>query len=186
MTDAPAPPPAREIDYGALLRRSLQGLVREVLARTAREGLPGEHHFYISFSTAHEGAEVPAHVRAKHPDEMTIVLQHQFEGLEVERDLFRVGLVFGGVPARVTVPFGAVLAFADPAAEFAVRIDRPPAPGGGAEAAQRGAAAGAPFPPAEAADAAAGNGVGAGVVSLEDFRAARRGGAPGGGPGGAA
>lgn len=183
MPDAPSPPPAREIDYGALLRRSLQGLVREVLARTAREGLPGEHHFYISFATAHEGVELPGHLRAKHPDEMTIVLQHQFENLEVERDRFRVGLVFGGAPTRVTVPFDAVLGFADPAAEFGVRIDRLQVPGGAPETARSGEGEAA-HAASRPAGAEAGNG--AGVVSLEDFRAARRGGDPAGGPGDAA
>lgn len=180
MANAPSPPPARDIDYGALLRRSLRGLVREVLARTAREGLPGTHHFYIAFSTSHEGVEVPARVRAKHPDEMTIVLQHQFEALEVEPERFRVGLAFGGVPARVTVPFEAVVGFADPAAEFAIRIDRMAVPGRVPETSQRtgGAAAGAVSRATGAEGAAAGTGTG--VISLDDFRAARRDGEPGG------
>jgi hypothetical protein len=118
--DAAMPPPG--FDYPALMTEALTGLVRRVLARIAEEGLPGEHHFYLTFGTADAGVEVPASLRRQFPEEMTIVLQHQFWNLAVDDAGFAVTLRFGGRPERVVVPWGALRAFADPSAEFGFRL----------------------------------------------------------------
>jgi hypothetical protein len=129
------------IDYQKLLqeslREALRGAVRRVLARVAEEGLPGEHFFYIGFRTDRPGVEIPRFLRDQYPEEMTIVLQHQFWDLEVSGDAFAVTLTFGGSRQRLTVPFLALTAFADPSAEFGLRFD------GGLEAVP--AAAGSPL-----------------------------------------
>jgi hypothetical protein len=109
-------------DYPALMTDALAGLVRRVLARVADEGLPGEHHFFLTFGTSDEGVELPAALRRQFPAEMTIVLQHQFWNLAVDDAGFTVTLRFGGRPERVVVPWGALRAFADPSAEFGFRL----------------------------------------------------------------
>lgn len=115
-----ADPPS--FDYAALLHTALRGMVRDVLARVARDGLPGEHHFYLTFRTDAPGVAMPEPLRRKHPEEMTIVLQHQFSGLDVGEEAFSVTLRFGGVPARLTIPFEALTAFVDPSVSFGVRL----------------------------------------------------------------
>ena len=117
--------PAADIEYGKLLQSALRTVVREVLVRTQAEGLPGEHHFYISLRLDHPGTEAPPFVRQRHPEEMTIVLQNQFWDLAVEDAGFAVTLRFDGMPARLRVPWDAVVAFFDPAAEFGLRFDLP-------------------------------------------------------------
>lgn len=118
---------ADRIDYQKLLQESLRdalrGAVRQVLARVAEEGLPGEHFFYIGFRTDHPGVEIPRFLREQYPEEMTIVLQHHFWDLEVEAASFSVTLAFGGSRQRLTLPFQALTAFADPSAEFGLRFD---------------------------------------------------------------
>ncbi len=116
------PPVSRLIDYEALTLQAMRGVPRTVLQRVADEGLPGEHHFVIEFETAAAGVVIPDHLRAKYPDRMTIVLQHQFSGLEVEDDQFRVTLAFGGIPATLTIPFASLTAFMDPAAQVALQF----------------------------------------------------------------
>ena len=111
------------LDYPRLLRDALRSVVRRALRVAAEQGLPGEHHFFVSFLTGHPGVVVPAVVRRQHPGEMTIVLQHQFWNLEVEEDAFSVDLRFGGVMSRVTVPFSALTAFADPSCDLGLRFD---------------------------------------------------------------
>src|SRR6187551_133438 len=106
--------PAADIEYGKLLQSALRTVVREVLVRTQAEGLPGEHHFYISLRLDHPGTEAPPFVRQRHPEEMTIVLQNQFWDLAVEDAGFAVTLRFDGMPARLRVPWDAVVAFFDP------------------------------------------------------------------------
>jgi hypothetical protein len=120
-----ADPPS--LDYPALLHRALRGMVRELLARVAREGLPGDHHFYLTFRTGAAGVALPDALRRQHPDEMTVVLQHQFSGLEVSPDAFSVTLRFSGAPARLTIPFEALTAFVDPSVSFGVRLEEKPA-----------------------------------------------------------
>lgn len=121
-----------EIDYGAMLQRALRSVVRVVLERTVRDGLPGEHHFYLSLRTDHPGTQVPPFLRQRFPEEITVVLQHQFDDLVVDDDGFAVTLRFDGSPARLVVPWDAVVAFFDPTAEFGLRFDLPALAGAGA------------------------------------------------------
>jgi hypothetical protein len=111
------------IDYPALVARALRGVVRDALSQAARDGLPGEHHFYIAFRTQAEGVVVPRRLTTQYPDEMTIVLQNQFWGLEVSPESFSVSLRFGGSLERLTIPFEAVTAFADPAVQMMLKFD---------------------------------------------------------------
>lgn len=110
------------IDYPKILQDALRDAVRRVMVQVAEHGLPGEHHFYIGFETGHPGVEIPRFLHEQYPDEMTIILQHQFWGLTVEDDAFSVFLSFGGSKQRLLIPFAALTAFADPAAQFALRF----------------------------------------------------------------
>jgi len=112
------------IDYQQLAREALRDVVRRVLIRTAEEGLPGDHHFYLTFDTNHPGVELSVSARNVYPHEMTIVLQHQFWDLVVDDEAFAVTLRFGGVKQRVVVPFEALQTFVDPAAEFGLNLER--------------------------------------------------------------
>ncbi len=142
--------------------------LREVVARSldlaGAQGLPGEHHFYLTFRTDHPGTRVPGHLKAKYPQEMTVVLQHQFEALVVDRaaGFFSVRLYFGGVPSTLVVPFAALTGFADPSVRYGLRfqpqMDALPA----AAAEEPPAPAPAPAPAAAEAPAQ--------VVSLDAFR----------------
>ncbi len=111
------------IRYDILAREALRGVVRTVLRDAARNGLPGEHHFYISFDTRAEGVQLSPRMLAQYPEEMTVVLQHQFWDLVVTEDGFEVGMSFGGVPERVTVPFGAIKGFFDPSVQFGLQFE---------------------------------------------------------------
>lgn len=117
--------PVAEIDYPRLMWEALLEVPRRALLRAAREGLPGEHHFYVSFRTDHPGVSVAPGLKARHPREMTIVLQHQYWDLAVGDEAFSVTLRFGGAAERLHVPFAALTAFVDPAAEFGLRFDGP-------------------------------------------------------------
>lgn len=108
--------------YDKMVEDALRGVVRDALTFTAREGLLGDHHFYITFRTRHPGVRVPDHIRARHPDEMTIVLQHQYWSLEVTDQDFEVTLSFSGVSERLHIPFDAVTGFADPSAKFGLQF----------------------------------------------------------------
>lgn len=110
-------------DYPRLLQRALRSVVREVLTVTAAEGLPGEHHFYLSLRTDRPDVQLPAFLRQRYPEEMTVVLQNQFWDLEADADGFGVTLQFDGTPTRVEAPYDAVVAFFDPAAQFGLRFD---------------------------------------------------------------
>ncbi|MCI4663712.1 MAG: ClpXP protease specificity-enhancing factor SspB [Neomegalonema sp.] len=112
-----------ELNYGRMMQRAMQGLVAEALSIVAEHGLPGEHHFYISFMTSHPGVDIPDWLRERHPEEMMIVLQFEFNDLAVTKDRFSVGLSFDNKPVTLVVPFDAVLQFADPSAEFGLRFD---------------------------------------------------------------
>jgi len=133
---------AGDIEYGKLLQAALRTVVRTVLVRTERDGLPGDHHFYISLRLDHPGTEAPPFVRQRHPEEMTIVLQHQFWDLAVDDAGFGVTLRFDGMPARLRVPWDAVVAFFDPTAEFGLRFDLPALAGAAGGASPSGAATG--------------------------------------------
>jgi uncharacterized protein len=110
------------LNYDLMLQGALRAVVRDALTQIAARGVLGNHHFYITFKTGHEGVDIPEYLHAQYPDEMTIVLQHQFSGLEVEQDFFSVTLSFNKVPARLIVPFAAVARFADPPANFGLQL----------------------------------------------------------------
>jgi len=112
------------IRYDVLAQEALRGVLRTVLADVAKDGLPGEHHFYISFDTRADGVRLSPRMRAQYPEEMTIVLQHQFWDLVVSHDGFEVGLSFGGVPERLAVPFAAVKGFFDPSVQFGLQFEQ--------------------------------------------------------------
>ncbi len=112
------------IPYQEMMERALRSLVREALDLVGTEGLPGNHHFYISFRTQADGVDMPAHLQARYPDEMTIVLQHQFWGLETDDAGFSVTLSFGGRSERLRIPFEALNAFMDPAVNFGLQFHR--------------------------------------------------------------
>jgi hypothetical protein len=112
-------------DYPQMVQTALRGVVRETLARTAREGLRGAHHFYVSFRTDVPGVVLPDYVLEKYPEEMTIVLQHQFWGLEVGDDQFSVTLTFQNRPEQLTIPFAAVTSFEDPSVKFVLQFELP-------------------------------------------------------------
>src|SRR5512146_94665 len=113
--------PESLIPYDEIVQDALRAVVGRVLGEIeASGGLPGEHHFYITFKTRMPDVSIPKHLLERFPDEMTIVIQHRFWDLKVEDDAFSVGLSFGGVPATLHVPFNAVTQFHDPAVEFAL------------------------------------------------------------------
>jgi uncharacterized protein len=178
------------IRYDILAQEALRGVVRTVLADAAKNGLPGEHHFKITFNTAAPGVRLSDRMRAQYPEAMTVVLQHQFWDLDVDDDSFEVGLSFGGVPERLAVPFEAITAFYDPAAQFGFQFEpidaaagqdapgsaaeAPPRPAGLPAAASRAEALPAPAaaksqePPPTRDDGASGSG--GEVVRLDRFR----------------
>ena len=129
------------IDYEAMVETALRDVVRRSLRHAESIGLPGDHHFYITFRTDFPGAAVPNRLRASYPTEMTVVLQHQFWGLEIDDNAFSVTLSFANQLERLTVPFAAITGFADPAVKFGLQFEAvdvaeetadiaaPPAPG---------------------------------------------------------
>ena len=164
------------IRYDVLARDALRGVLRRVLSDAAAHGLPGEHHFFITFLSKAEGVKLSARLLAQYPDEMTIILQHQFWDLVVTEDRFEVGLSFGGIPERLAVPFSAIKSFFDPSVQFGLTFEP-------AEAATEApaknlpsapAAAGLAVPPSAAAeersDDPAKPADGAEVVRLDRFR----------------
>lgn len=111
------------LQYDRMIVAAYRGVVRDALAAVAkRGGFPGDHHFYLTFRTTHAGVVLPSYLRAQYPEEMTIVLQYQFDNLVVEQDGFAVGLSFGGRRERLEIPFAAIAAFADPSANFALQF----------------------------------------------------------------
>ena len=157
------PPPVSLLPYDQWQEEALRQVVRRALQHAAAHGMPGEHHFYVTFRTHFPGVEIPARLTAQYPDEMTIVLQHQFWDLRVDEaaGLLSVGLSFGGVPSTLRIPLAAITAFADPFVQTGMRFTVPEA----APAAVAPAALPAPdVPAADPAEAAPQ------VVSLDAFR----------------
>ncbi|QPH54976.1 SspB family protein [Pontivivens ytuae] len=111
------------INYGQMMHRALRGLLRDVLERVAADGLPGEHHFFITFDTAHPGVDLADWLRERYPDEMTIVMQEWFDNLAVMDDRFAVTLNFGNSPEPMVIPFDSVKTFVDPSVEFGLRFE---------------------------------------------------------------
>ena len=151
--------------YDKMVETALRGVVREALARAATSGLPGTHHFYITFKTRHPGVKIPDTLHADYPEEMTIVLEHQFWELEVAEERFAVTLSFKSKPERVDVPFEAVTSFTDPSVKFGLQFQpgdstatpSPPEPGKPTEDKKKG-------------DKADKNAKSADVVTLDSFR----------------
>ena len=110
------------IRYDLMVQEALRYVIKEALSLAASEGLPGEHHYYITFRTTHPGVEMPDSLRAQYPEEMTIVLQHQFWQLSVGEEEFSVTLSFSGVPQTLRIPYTAVSAFADPHVRFGLQF----------------------------------------------------------------
>jgi hypothetical protein len=155
-----------QFHYDKMIERALRGVVRDALVRAARGGLPGNHHFYIGFATGEPGVRLPPSLLEKFPEEMTIVIQHQFWDLEIGDDAFSVTLSFQRQPERLVIPFAAIRSFADPSVNFALEFAGPatapeavPATAGGA----------APLP-APVADTPKPKSAGAEVVALDQFR----------------
>lgn len=114
---------AERLKYEKMVEEALRGVVRRALQEAAARGLPGNHHFYITFRTDHPEAALAPWLKAKFPEEMTVVIQHQFWGLEVEDDRFSVTLTFKDQSERLTVPFAAVVGFADPSVKFGLQFE---------------------------------------------------------------
>jgi hypothetical protein len=134
------------IRYDILAQEALRGVMRRVLTDAAKNGLPGDHHFFITFNTGADGVRMSARLREQYPQEITIILQHQFWDLIVSDEAFEVGLSFGGVPERLNVPFDAVKGFFDPSVQFGLQFDTATEAAAPAAAAKRGEKA---RPPAE-------------------------------------
>jgi hypothetical protein len=120
MTDADQDTGLR---YDRMVEDALRGVVRQALTYAADNGLPGEHHFYITFRTDYPGVDIPAHLHERYPSEMTIVLQYQFWDLKVKAEFFEVTLSFADVPEQLHVPYDAVVSFADPAVRFGLQFE---------------------------------------------------------------
>ncbi len=163
--------PTDHIRYDVLAREALRGVLRQVLKDAAEHGLPGEHHFYITFLSKADGVKLSPRLLAQYPEEMTVILQHQFWDMQVTDDRFEVGLSFGGVSEKLVVPFNAIKSFFDPSVQFGLQF----------EPSEQAAAAGGLIDPKTAttpvpasADSVperpAGSGDGAEVVRLDRFR----------------
>jgi hypothetical protein len=167
------------IRYDVLARDALRGVLRRVLSDAAEHGLPGEHHFFITFLSTADGVKLSPRLLAQYPEEMTVILQHQFWDLVVTEDRFEVGLSFGGIPERLVVPFNAIKSFFDPSVQFGLQFD-PSEPVSEAPAANLPAAAApsaltlasppAASPAPESQDEPAKPSEGAEVVRLDRFR----------------
>jgi uncharacterized protein len=114
---------ARSIDYGNLMHRAMRGLIQDVLRQVAEAGLPGAHHFFITFDTRHPGAQLADWLRARYPEEMTVVMQHWFDNLAIDDEGFAITLNFGDSPEPLYIPFDAIRTFVDPSVEFGLRFE---------------------------------------------------------------
>jgi len=113
----------RSIDYGNLMHRAMRGLIQEVLSDVAANGLPGQHHFFITFDTMHPDVEMADWLSDRYPEEMTVVMQHWFDNLEVTDEGFSVSLNFGDTPEPLYIPYDAIRTFVDPSVEFGLRFE---------------------------------------------------------------
>ena len=166
---APPPRPESLLPYDAWTEEALRHVVVRALAHVGAEGLPGDHHFYISFRTRNPGVVIPSRLTAQYPHEMTIVVQHQFWDLQVDEGegWFSIGLSFGGIPTTLRIPFAALTAFADPHVQFGLRFRPQEEDAANDQPAEAPAAL--PAPPEPEADAAAPSETPQ-VVSLDAFR----------------
>ncbi len=113
----------KTIDYGTLMHKAMRGLITEVLRRVEQDGLPGDHHFFITFDTRHPDARLADWLRERYPEEMTVVMQHWFDNLAVDDEGFAITLNFGDQPEPLYIPFGAICTFVDPSVEFGLRFE---------------------------------------------------------------
>jgi hypothetical protein len=111
-----------EIDYASMIDEAMRGVVYKALKTVEEAGLPGQHHFFISFDTNYPGVEIAEYLHSKYPEEMTIVLQHQYSNLKVTPEYFQVTLSFNNIPQKLQIPFGAMTAFADPSIKFGLQF----------------------------------------------------------------
>lgn len=153
-------------DYNLMVEDAMRGVVREALDRAAAAGLPGNHHFYISFHTGAEGVVIPSRLKAQYPDEMTIVIQHQYWNLVVTDWSFEIELSFGGKRERLVIPYTALSGFVDPEAQFGLRFGADGVAGTESDAAAAPPAATGATAPPEADTAKPGEK----IVSLDSFR----------------
>ena len=114
---------ARSIDYGNLMHRAMRGLIQSVLTEVAEEGLPGAHHFFITFDTTHPDVQIADWLKERYPTEMTVVIQHWYENLVVTDEGFSITLNFGNNPEPMVIPFDALRTFVDPSVEFGLRFE---------------------------------------------------------------
>lgn len=118
--------PNDTLDYAAFVDNAMRGVVRDILRQVERSGLPGSHHFFISYRTDAPGVEMSPTLRSKYPKEITIVLQHQFWDLKVEETMFTISLSFSNVPEKLIIPFAALIGFADPSTKFGLKFQHAP------------------------------------------------------------
>jgi uncharacterized protein len=170
-------PPEPGLDYPRWITEALRVVARRALEHVEHEGLPEEHHLLLSFRSRGEGVRIPAFLRNQYPEEVTVVLQHQWWDLVVDEEAFSVTLTFAGARHRLFVPWPALTAFADPAAQLALRFEMAPEGGSGAEeAGESGEADGdARFPRSVAGAEPVAGADPARVVSLDRFRKRREG-----------
>ena len=114
---------ADEIDYGNLMHNAMRSLIQDVLTEVENNGLPGEHHFFITFDTNHASVEMASWLKDRYPTEITVVMQHWYDDLEVKDDGFSVTLNFGDTPEHLVIPYEAILTFVDPSVEFGLRFE---------------------------------------------------------------
>ena len=115
---------SRSIDYGNLMHEAMRGLIRRVLQDVSDQGLPGNHHFFITFDTSHPDAELADWLSDRYPDEMTVVMRHWYDGLDVGADGFAITLNFGDAPEPLYIPYDAIRTFVDPSVEFGLRFEQ--------------------------------------------------------------
>jgi len=154
---------SRDIDYGNLMHQAMRGLIRTVLKDVQENGLPGAHHFFITFDTTHPDVQIADWLSQRYPEEMTVVMQHWYENLEVGEDGFSVTLNFGDAPEPVYIPYDAIQTFVDPSVEFGLRFEA-------AEEDDEEDEDDTAVEPPEAEDAEAGGQSKADIVSLDSFR----------------
>jgi hypothetical protein len=162
----------RSIDYGNLMHRAMRGLIREVLEDVQRLGLPGAHHFFITFDTMHPDVEIADWLSDRYPEEMTVVMQHWFDNLDVTDEGFAVTLNFGDKPEPLYIPYDAIKTFVDPSVEFGLRFETQEGEDSEAASEEHLASVDAPDEPdaPEAEPAAEDGPKQAEIVSLDKFR----------------
>ncbi len=121
---------SRSIEYGNLMHDAMRGLIRQVLLDVAANGLPGNHHFFITFDTEHPDAELADWLSDRYPGEMTVVMQHWYDKLEVTEEGFSVTLNFGDAPEPMYIPYDAIRTFVDPSVEFGLKFEQQDTPAG--------------------------------------------------------